>query len=222
MKFDPNGAHLFKTEGQMAKGPGNRPAEIFGYPIHNRSDGAREIRERYWCPFVNKLCNKGSRLIDYPLGVCSVELRGSVHATCPRRFEEQGSIEGIPRPLEDVALHYFGALNNVIPFTEVRLPNVGTIDYVLVRHKPMKAEVEDFVPVEFQSDSTTGTGAVVQGLRDFVAGHDLREHSYPFNLNTYDTIKRSITQLLNKAIVYEVWDVKGYWVIQEYIYANLY
>lgn len=104
---------------------------------------------------------------------------------------------------------------------EVRLPNIGTIDYVLVRHKRMKAEVEDFVPVEFQSDSTTSTGAVVQGIRDFVADYDVREQSYRFNLNTYDTIKRSITQLLNKAIVYETWDTKGYWVIQEYIYANL-
>lgn len=29
-------------------------------------------------------------------------------------------------------------------------------------------------------------------------------------MNTYDTIKRSVTQLLNKGVVYEAWDVKGY------------
>ena len=40
-------------------------------------------------------------------------------------------------------------------------------------------------------------------------------------MNTYDTIKRSITQLLNKAIVYEAWGVKCYWVIEEYIHTNL-
>ena len=40
-------------------------------------------------------------------------------------------------------------------------------------------------------------------------------------MNTYDTIKRSITQLLNKGIVYEAWGVKCYWVIEEYIHANL-
>jgi len=40
-------------------------------------------------------------------------------------------------------------------------------------------------------------------------------------MNTYDTIKRSMTQLLNKGIVYEAWDIKCYWVIQDYIYANL-
>jgi len=77
---------------------------------------------------------------------------------CPHRFEEQGSIKGVSRVLEDIALHYFGDFNNTVVFSEVRLPNVGSIDYVLVRHKPMKPEVEEFVSVEVQSDSTTGTG----------------------------------------------------------------
>jgi hypothetical protein len=205
----------------MAKGTGNRPAEVFGYSIRDKSDEAQNIRERYWCPFVDKVCNKESRLINYPFGVCSVEHRGEFNAICPRRFEERGSLAGVSRVLEDIALHYFGDLNNIIPFSEVGLPKVGSIDYVLVRHKPMKAEVEDFVPVEFQSDSTTGTGQVVQGLQDFVAGQDIQMQAYHFGMNTYDTIKRSITQLLNKGIVYEAWNVKGYWVIQEYIYRNL-
>ncbi len=61
--------------------------------------------------------------------------------------------------------HYFGQLANLVVFSEVKLPNVGTIDFVLVRHKPMRAEVEDFIPVEFQSDSTTGTGSLVQSLK---------------------------------------------------------
>lgn len=159
--------------------------------------------------------------MNYPFGVCSVEHHDRIFTVCPRRFEERGAIEGIPRVLEDVALHYFGDFNNVIPFPEVRLPNVGTIDYVLVRHKPMKAEVEDFVAVEFQSDSTTSTGGLVQGMRDFTSGRDVRRQAYNFGMNTYDTIKRSTIQLLNKGIVYEAWGIKCYWVIQEYIYENL-
>lgn len=203
----------------MAKG--NRPAEVFGYPIANRSSKAQDVRNRHLCPFVNGVCKKKSRLINYPFGVCSVELPGGIRTTCPRRFEERGTIEGIPRVLEDIALHYFGDFNNVIPFAEVKLPQIGTIDYVLVRHKPMKAEVDDFVAVEFQTDSTTGTGQIVQALRDFVAGEDVTGRSYAFGMNTYDTIKRSMTQLLNKGIVYESWNIKCYWVIQEYIYGNL-
>jgi hypothetical protein len=205
----------------MTRSTGNRPAEIFGYPIRNRSEAAENTRRQHWCPFVNSVCNKRSRLIDYPFGVCSVEFNDKICTICPRRFEERGSLEGISRALEDIALHYFGGFDNVIPFSEVKLPNVGTIDYVLVRHKPMKAEVEDFVPVEFQTDSTTGTGQVVQGMRDFVAELDVQAQTYSFGMNTYDTIKRSITQLLNKGLVYEAWRTKCYWVIQEYIYANL-
>jgi len=205
----------------MARDADSRPAEIFGYLTENQSDEAQSTRGRHWCPFVDGICDKKSRLIDYPFGVCSVKHRGKIYTVCPRRFEERGTIEGIPRILEDIALHYFGDFNNVIPFPEVRLPNVGTIDYVLVRHKPMKAQVEDFVAVEFQSDSTTGTGGLVQGIRDFIAGHDIQGQTYRFGMNTYDTIKRSMTQLLNKGIVYEAWDIKCYWVIQEYIYANL-
>jgi len=205
----------------MARNAGNRPAEIFGYPPADKSQAAQQARQQHWCPFADKVCNKQSRLIDYPFGVCSAEHGGNINAVCPRRFEERGRIEGVPRVIEDTAIHYFGDLNNVIPFAEVRLPNIGTIDYVLVKHKPMQAEVQDFVTVEFQTDSTTGTGQLVQGLRDFVAGRDIQSQTFRFGMNTYDTIKRSVTQLLNKGIVYEAWNIKCYWVIQEYIYANL-
>ncbi len=205
----------------MAQNIGNRPSEIFGYPIWNQSKVAQNVRERHWCPFLDHRCVKKSRLIDFPFGVCSAEHNGRVHAICPHRFEEHGSIEGVSRVLEDIALHYFGNFNNTVVFSEIRLPNVGNIDYVLVRHKPMKSEVEDFVSVEFQADSTTSTGGLVQGIRDFFQGHDLQDQSYKFGMNTYDSIKRSLTQLMNKGIVYETWDTKCYWVIQEYIYTNL-
>ncbi len=205
----------------MAENTGRRPAEIFGYPIGNRSEEAQNARERHWCPFLDRHCDKKSRLIDFPFGVCSAEHGGGIYAICPRRFEEQGSIQGVSKVLEDIALHYFGDFNNTIVFSEVRLPNVGSVDYVLVRHKPMKPQVEDFVSVEFQSDSTTSTGGLVQAALDFFEGRDLQTRSYNFGMNTYDTIKRAITQLMNKGMVYEAWDTNCYWVIQEYIYANL-
>ena len=205
----------------MAHSAGNRPAEIFGYALADQSEAAQSARQRHWCPFVDQVCNKPSRLIDYPFGVCTAEYHGSLNAVCPRRFEEAGETEGVARVIQDVAMHYFGDLNNVVPFGEVRLPRVGTIDYVLIKHRPMKAQVEEFVMVEFQTDSTTNTGQLVQGMRDFIAGHDVHGQTYAFGMNTYDTIKRSVTQLLNKGIVYEAWGTKCYWVIQEYIYVNL-
>jgi len=206
----------------MTESPSRRPAEIFGYPTGNRSDAAQDARQQYWCPFREEPCIKKSRLIKFPFGVCSVEYDGGgVRAICPHRFEERGSIAGVSRVLEDIAGHYFGSTDNTVVFSEVRLPNVGNIDYVIIKHKPMQSTVEEFVAVEFQSDSTTGTSGSVNGIRDFYEGRDLRSLSYRFGMNTYDSIKRAITQLMNKGIVYEAWNSKCYWVIQEYIYANL-
>ena len=205
----------------MSENPANRPSEIFGYPTWNQSEEAQDARRSHWCPFQERTCNKKSRLIDFPFGVCSAQHGTGIHAICPHRFDEPGSIEGVPKVLEDIALHYFGGFDNTVVFSEVRLPNVGNIDHVLVRHKPMKPEVEDFVSVEFQSDSTTSTGGLVQGIREFSEGHDINSRSYRFGMNTYDSIKRAITQLMNKGLVYEAWDAKCYWVIQEYIYENL-
>ena len=123
--------------------------------------------------------------------------------------------------MEDVANHYFGDTNNIVVFPEVRLPNVGSIDYVIVKHRPMRPEVEDFVAVEFQADSTTGTGALVAAFREFTSGENIAGRSYKFGSNTYDSLKRALTQLMNKGIVYESWGTKCYWVIQEYLYENL-
>lgn len=197
------------------------PAEVFGYAIWDHSAEAQQARMRHWCPFVDEPCNKQSRLIDMPFGVCSVHHHEQISAICPRRFEEPGTIAGVSRVLEEIARHYFGDLSNVIHFAEVRLPRVGSIDFVLVKHKPLLPEVDDFVMVEFQTDSTTSTGHLVRGFQDCLAGADVERGHYPSGMNTYDSIKRAITQLLNKGIVYEAWEVKVYWVIQEYIYGNL-
>ena len=150
-----------------------------------------------------------------------MEHGGGVRAVCPHRFDERGTLDGVPMVLENIATHYFGDTNNTVIFSELTLPSVGRIDYVIVRHKPMTREVDDFTTVEMQSDSTTSTGKLVDGMRDFQEGGDLFGKSYGFNMNTYDSIKRAITQLMNKGTVYEHWGTKCYWVIQEYIYENL-
>ena len=173
----------------MAESLGRRrPAEIFGYPVENRSDVAQDVRRQHWCPFREERCDKKSRLIDFPFGVCSVEYDGGIRTICPHRFEERGSIGGVARVLEDIALHYFGTTDNIVVFPEVRLPNVGSIDYVIIKHKPMQSTVEEFVAVEFQSDSTTDTRGLVDGIRDFCEGHDLQSRSYKFGMNTYDSL----------------------------------
>ena len=49
------------------------PAEIFGFPIEVTSTEAQNTRDDHWCPIVDQICYKQSRLIDYPMGVCSVQ-----------------------------------------------------------------------------------------------------------------------------------------------------
>lgn len=205
----------------MPEMPANQPLEIFGYPLDNRTQAAENARGRHFCRFRDGECVKKSRLIKDPFGVCSAVHGGEFHAICPHRFEERGSIAGVSKILEDVARHCFGNFDNTIAFSEVRLPGIGNIDYVLVRHKPLKPEVEDFVSVEIQSNSTTDTGGLVQGMKSFLDDRDLSNTSYKFGMNTYDSIKRAMTQLMNKGVVYESWNTKCYWVIQEYFYKNL-
>lgn len=67
-----------------------------------------------------------------------MEHGGGFRAICPNRFKERGSIDGVSKVIEDITLQYFGDSQNVIVFPEVNLPNIGNIDYVLVRHKAMK------------------------------------------------------------------------------------
>ena len=205
----------------MAESSVKRPAEIFGFPIDNHSNFANEARRKYQCPFRKARCVKKSRLIDFPFGVCSVEYHGENRMICPHRFEQRALNSDVAQVLVDISTHYFGDTNNLVIFPEVRLPHVGTIDWVIVRHKPMQFKVEEFVAVEFQSDSTTGTGELVRGFSEYQNGLDLQTRSYNFGMNTYDSIKRALTQLMNKGIVYEAWNSKSYWVMQEYIYANL-
>lgn len=205
----------------MASNADKRPAEIFRYPVNSLTQAAKEHRARHHCPFLGQVCKKQSRLVPYPFGVCSVEYNGEVRAVCPHRFDERASDQDVSLVIRDIALNYFGDTNNTVVFPEVGLSGVGTIDYLIVRHKPMKPEVDDFVPVEIQSDSTTGTGQLVQGMRDFMAGHAVQNLSYKFGMNTYDSIKRTTTQLMNKGLVYETWNTTCYWVIQEYIFNNL-
>jgi hypothetical protein len=106
-------------------------------------------------------------------------------------------------------------------FQEVKLKKIGTFDFVLLKHKPLSNEIEDFCVVEFQTDSTTGTGKLVNALKDYMSGKDIPNNSYAFGMNTYNTIKLAFVQMLNKGQVFEAWDKKIVWVVQKYVYKNM-
>lgn len=193
------------------------PAEIFGYPVENKSKESEQIRKKYLCPFSNKdTCSKQSRLLTYPMGICSTWWpNNSPIAICPKRLLQEKTI------FTNVANHVFGTTDNVLLFSEVKLRRIGTFDFVLVKHKPISDEIDDFCVVEFQTDSTTGTGKLVKAIEDFMHGKDITKNSYAFGMNTYNTIKLSFIQMLNKGQVFEVWNKKIIWAVQKYVYKNM-
>jgi hypothetical protein len=190
------------------------PSEIFGHPHYTRSAAADADRARHWCPFVDKICYKQSRLIDYPFGVCAAHLGHEEIALCPRRFLDRHTV------FADIAQHHFKTTSDILVFPEIRLPQGGNFDFIMLKHEPMSAKIVDFVAIEFQTGQTSSTGGLVQGFTDFMAGQSMAYTNYSFGLNTYDIWKRTFTQVLNKGVIMENWGHKVFWIVQEPIYRN--
>ncbi|MEN6623654.1 MAG: NotI family restriction endonuclease [Smithella sp.] len=189
------------------------PSEIFGFYLRNVSPDADDSRKKYWCPFHGSPCYKQSRLLDFPFGVCTAHVEGQEIALCPRRFLENNKV------FQAIAISQFGTSENVLVFSEVGLPGIGNFDFVMVKHKPFSAQIEDFVAVEFQTGQTTSTGQLVKGFKDFMADSNLPDNaSYRFGINMYDIWKRTFTQILNKGIIMEKWEKKIFWVIQDPVF----
>jgi len=189
------------------------PSEIFGYYWENKSYNANACRKGHLCPFHGSKCFKQSRLIDIPFGVCTAHYDGAELALCPRRFLESSTV------FRDIAEHHFKNLNNILVFSEVGLNGIGNFDFVMIKHKPVSIEIEDFVIIEFQTGQTTSTGKLVEAFLDYTkTGHFNEKFSYGFGINSYDIWKRTFTQILNKGIILEKWKKKIYWVVQDQIF----
>ena len=189
------------------------PSEIFGYYLKDASKEARSTREKHLCPFLKTECYKKSRLVNYPFGVCTAHIDNNEIALCPRRFLENSIV------FRDIAKAHFGSIHNILVFNEVGLTGIGNFDFVMVKHKPLSAVVEDFAVIELQTGQTTSTGKLVEGFTDFMrTGAFSRDVTYNFGINTYDIWKRTFTQILNKGIILEKWGRKIFWVIQQPIF----
>lgn len=191
------------------------PNEIFTYPVESKSTEAKNAVKKYYCRFLGSKCDKQSRTIKYPMGVCSVNHSGTKPIICPHRFLENNLV------FKNACNAAFGSTNNVLLFSEVKINNVGSFDFVLVNHKPISNKVDDFCIVEFQSDSTTGTGELVQALKDFMKEKDVLQNKYHFGMNTYNTIKLSYVQMLVKGQVMEKWGKNIFWIMQQFVYDNM-
>ncbi len=129
-------------------------AEVFGFPISNKSPEAMRYQEKRLCPFNNKVPNCTKDKANDPLGVCSVYEGSNIAITCPVRFREDWLIA------DDAAAFFFPPGTTWTSLVEVRLKDkngqsAGNIDVVLVAYDD-RGRVTDFGSCEVQAVYISG------------------------------------------------------------------
>lgn len=189
------------------------PAEIFGFPPSNASKTALRVRKDYACPFIGQKCTKQSRLLSYPLGICSAWHLGTPRIICPNRFYFLNKVL-----LKEISKLFLNKETiEVVP--EVRLEGFGNVDWVGL-YRDANDRIADFCGVEVASDSTTQTGELVRAMEDFIKKGKIQER-YTYGMNTYNTIKLSFTQVMFKGQVFEKWGKRYIWLLQDALLDNI-
>jgi len=189
----------------------HQPAEIFGFPPSNKTNLAKIHRKQYLCPFIERKCTKQTRLLNYPLGICSAWHKGAPRIICPQRFYYDGY-----QLLKFISKDFLG--DNFSLVSEVKLDRFGNVDWVSFVVSE-KGDI-DFIGIEIMADSTTQTGKLVEALQDFMESNRLKD-TYNYGMNTYNTIKLSFTQMLNKGQVFEHWGKYYIWIAQKELFQIL-
>jgi len=132
----------------------NPLAEVFGFPINNKTATAERYRKNRLCPFNNKVPSCTKDKANDPLGVCSIFEGGQTVITCPIRFRQDWLIA------EDAAQFFFRGSRTWTSITEVRLADkdgntAGNIDLVLVSYD-QRGKVLDFGSLEIQAVYISG------------------------------------------------------------------
>lgn len=186
------------------------PIEIFGYPHTNNSEDAKWARNNFFCPFINDKCKKQTRMLNHPLGVCSVLHDGNVHIICPYRFYFDNL-----HLLKKVAKQ-FGVDFALV--SEVRMKDFGNVDWVAFTLDSNRS-IKDFIGMEIMANDTTQTGEIVRAVKDFFSQNRL-DVRYRYGLNTLNAIKLSFVQMMNKGQIFERWGKKYVWIVQDILFEN--
>lgn len=186
-------------------------AEVFGYPISNVTEAAKQVRENTLCPYNNKVakCTKNSK--KHPLGVCSVFEGDDPTITCPIRFREDWIIR------EHAAQFFFGSSANCKYLSEIRLNDksdnsAGNIDHVIVK-VDKNDHVVDFGSLEVQGVYISGnvSNPFKHYMTDPAANTDFDwrdEEYYPTADFLSSSRKRLVPQLRTKGDILKKWKKK--------------
>jgi hypothetical protein len=197
-------------------------AEVFGFPLENKSGKAERYQSQKLCPYNNKVPNCTKDKANNPLGVCSILHNGSPVITCPNRFREDWII------IEKAAEFAFGAKTKWTSLSEIKLvdkngQSAGNIDFVLVAYDDNGALI-DFASLEVQGVYISGNlrnpfeAYVKNPAKDFFWPTG---YNYPKPDYLSSSRKRLIPQMLYKGGIFKSWDKKQAVALQKSFYETL-
>lgn len=196
--------------------------EVFGFPIDNESDRAKRYRNNKLCPYNNIVSNCTKNSIEFPLGVCSLNHKGTQVIICPIRFREDWTI------ISDAANFIFDGKATWTHVGEVRLKDkhgksAGNIDYVLVSYDD-KGRVLDFGSLEVQAVYISGnlTGPFTAYLETPSTNFSWTQaFKYPKPDYLSSSRKRLIPQIIAKGSILKQWNKKQVVALQTSFYNTL-
>ncbi len=201
----------------------NPLAEVFGFPIHNKTATAERYRKNTLCPFNNKVPSCTKDKANDPLGVCSIFEQGHTVITCPIRFREDWLIA------ENAAQFFFKGSRPWTSIAEVRLTDkenntAGNIDLVLVSYDE-RGKVLEFGSLEIQAVYISGNIR-----RPFEQYMSKRARSSEFSWNgpnfpkadfLSSSRKRLAPQMLYKGGILKAWGKKQAVALQTSFFDTL-
>ncbi len=199
----------------------NPLAEVFGFPISNKSKKADNFRANKLCPYCNIVPNCTKDKAQDPLGVCSIFHNGECVITCPVRFREDWTI------IENAAKFAFPTGSKWTSLSEVKLNDIdgksaGNIDYVIVRLDD-NGGILDFASVEVQGVYISGNlrNAFNKYIENPAPDFRWDGENYPHPDYLSSSRKRLIPQMLSKGGIFKSWGKKQCIVIQEEFFSTL-
>ncbi|MDR2469878.1 MAG: hypothetical protein LBD27_05280 [Tannerella sp.] len=197
-------------------------AEVFGFPIENRSERAIRYRKDKLCPYNNVVSNCTKNSIESPLGVCSLQHKNQPIIICPIRFREDWKI------MSDAAGFIFNEKASWTHVGEVTLKDksgktAGNIDYVLVSYDE-KGRVIDFGSLEVQAVYISGnlTGPFSAYMENPTPDFNWTQAlKYPKPDYLSSSRKRLIPQIIAKGSILHQWNKKQAVALQTSFYETL-
>lgn len=210
-----------ESDAEMAKQP---LAEVFGFPIDNRTPEAERYRGKKLCPYNNRVPNCTKDKAENPLGVCSVLDQEHAVITCPVRFRQDWRIA------DDAADFFFAPGAQWTSLTEIRLNDrhgrsAGNIDVVLIAYDSA-GRITDFGALEVQAVYISGN--VRAPFERYLASpheHATMDWSgqrlYPRPDYLSSSRKRLAPQLLFKGGILHSWGKKQAVAVDRHFFATL-